>query len=113
MECIVKFEVKDNIAVIISHEEYSDERVVLIEKSINGKVEIPFKTTFDNKVKTVHFNEEFLVLSDRKFHLNKEDFVVVALDTGKQIEHSKRKIYEKVSKVNKYGTFGMRSFFKQ
>lgn len=113
MECVNKFEVKNSIAVVIQHEEFSDERVVLIEKSRNGKIEIPFTMTFDNRHKNLCFNEEYLILADREFHLNKEDFIVVALDTGEQIDENKESIYEEVSKVNKYGTFGVKSFFRK
>lgn len=113
MKSINRFEVKDNIAIVVQHEDFSDESMVLIEKSINGKVEIPFTTTFNNEIKTVYFNEEYLVLSNREYQLNKEDFVVIALDTGKQVYDNKYNIYKTVSKVNKYGTFGVKSFLKK
>lgn len=110
MQYIEKFIISDNLSIVINHDDDNEEKTVLIEKSVNGKVRTNFQETFDNDIKKLEFNEEYLVFTNRNFILKDTNLKVIALNTGEEITEQKLGIYREVSKVNKYGTFEVKCF---
>ena len=82
-----------------STKEYVDTNII----ETNEKVE-----EVDSK-----FNTEYLVLCNRGFSLQDANLTIISLNTGKEVKENKAKIYKEVNKVNKYGSFEVKSFPKR
>lgn len=113
MKYIEKFIISDNLSIIINHDESHEEKTVLVEKKVNGQIRVPYQGRFDNKTRKLKFNTEYLVLCNRGFSLQDANLTIISLNTGKEVKENKAKIYKEVNKVNKYGSFEVKSFPKR
>ena len=113
MQYIEKFIIRDDLSVILDSCDEDEKKTILIEKSVEGKTIIPFKETFDNGIKRLCLNEEYLLFVNREFALTDANIRVVALNTGKEIQENKIDIYKEVTKRDKYKRFEYISFPKR
>ncbi len=113
MQYIEKFIITNHLSILIHHNDENEIKTVLVKKCAHGKIKTPYKGIFDNKIKKIEFNKEYLVFSDRNFVLQDTNIKIIALKTGKEVKENKMEIYNVVSKVNKYEIFEMRGFPKK
>lgn len=113
MKYIERFIIDEHLSIVIDHDESHETKIVSVEKKENGQTKVPYQGRFDNKIRRLKFNTEYLVLCNRGFSLQDTNLTVIALNTGEEIKDNKAKIYKEVNKVNKYGTFEVKSFPKR
>ncbi len=113
MQYIEKFTITNQLSILIHHNDENEIKTVLVKKRVHGKIKIPYKEVFDNKIKKIEFNKEYLAFSDRNFTLKDTNIKIIALKTGEEVKENKMEIYNAVSKVNKYVTFEMIGFPKK
>lgn len=113
MQYIEKFIIRDDLSVILDSCDEDEKKTILIEKSVEGKTIIPFKETFDNGIKKLYINEDYLLFINREVALTDTNLRIIALNTGKEVSENKMSIYQNVEKYDKYKRFEYVSFPKR